>query len=134
MPSRPDIGDVLTPKIIDTVGSSTAMTGIAHAELDVGDRLADGDVLDARQADDVAGRRLGDVDALEPFEREELRDLGLLDAAIELADGDLVADLDPAVEDAADGDAAEVVARVEVRDQHLERRLGVATRRRHRAR
>ena len=28
-PSRPDIGEVLTPKIIDTVGSSMAMTGIA---------------------------------------------------------------------------------------------------------
>ena len=28
-PSRPDIGDVFTPKIIDTVGSSIAMTGIA---------------------------------------------------------------------------------------------------------
>jgi hypothetical protein len=28
-PSRPDIGDVLTPKIIETVGSSIAITGIA---------------------------------------------------------------------------------------------------------
>ena len=28
-PSRPDIGDVLTPKIIETVGSSTAIGGIA---------------------------------------------------------------------------------------------------------
>ena len=61
-PSRPDIGDVLTPKIIETVGSSIAITGIAMPVLDVGDRLADGDVLDAGEADDVAGGRLGDVD------------------------------------------------------------------------
>ena len=41
---------------------------------------------------------------------------------IELADGDRVADLDAAVEDAADRDAPEVVARVEVGDEDLQRR------------
>jgi hypothetical protein len=46
----------LTPKIIDTVGSSIAIGGIAQAVLDVGDGLADGDVLDPGEADDVAGR------------------------------------------------------------------------------
>ena len=39
--------------------------------------------------------------------------------------------IDAAVEDAADGDAAEVVAGVEVGDQHLQRRVDVAARRRH---
>ena len=43
--------------------------------------------------------------------------------AVELADRDRVADLDAAVEDASDGDAAEVVARVEVGDEHLQRRV-----------
>ena len=51
------------------------------AVLDVGDRLADGDVLDAGEADDVAGGGLGDLDALQAFEREELGDLRLLHAA-----------------------------------------------------
>ena len=74
-PSRPAIGDVLTPKIIETVGSSTAIGVSARPVLDVGNRLADGDVLDAGQADDVAGGGVGDVDAAQPFEREELGDL-----------------------------------------------------------
>ena len=39
--------------------------------------------------------------------------------------------LHAAVEDAADRDAAEVVARVEVGDQQLQRRVGIAARRRH---
>ena len=47
-PSRPDIGEVFTPKIIDTVGSSTAIGGIARGILGIGDGLADRDVLDAR--------------------------------------------------------------------------------------
>ena len=74
-PSRPAIGDVLTPKIIDTVGSSIAIGGIALRMLDVGNRLADGDVLDAGEADDVAGGRLLDVDALQAVEGVELGDL-----------------------------------------------------------
>ena len=53
-PSRPAIGDVLTPKIIDTVGSSMAIGGIGMPVLGIGDRLADRDVLDAGEADDVA--------------------------------------------------------------------------------
>ena len=78
-PSRPAIGEVLTPKIIDTVGSSIAIGGIAMLVLHVGDRLADGDVLDAGEADDVAGRGFLDVDALQAVEGVELGDLGVLD-------------------------------------------------------
>ena len=63
-PSRPASGDVLTPKIIETVGSSIAVGGIASPVLGVDDRLADGDVLDAGQADDVAGAGLLDLHAL----------------------------------------------------------------------
>ena len=84
-PSRPAIGEVLTPKIIDTVGSSIAIGGIGDRVLDVGDRLADRDVLDAGQADDVAGGRLLDLDALQAVERVQLGDLRLLHRAVELA-------------------------------------------------
>ena len=99
--------------------------------LHVGDRLADGDVLDAGQADDVARRGFLDVDALQAVEGVELGDLRVLDGGVELDDGDGVADLHAAVEDAADRDAADVVARVEVGDQQLQRRVRVAARRRH---
>ena len=56
--------------------------------LDIGNGLADRDVLDAGEADDVAGGCLVDVDPLEPFEGEELGDLRLLKRAVELADRD----------------------------------------------
>jgi hypothetical protein len=77
-PSRPDIGDVLTPKIIETVGSSTRDDRHRRRILRIGDRLANRDVLDPGETNDVAGCRVVDVDALEAFEREELGDLGLL--------------------------------------------------------
>ncbi len=99
--------------------------------LHVGDRLADRDVLDAGEADDVAGGGFLDVDALQAVERIELRHLRMLHRVVELADGDRIADLHAAVEDAADGDAADVIARIEVRDQELQRCVGVAARRRH---
>ncbi len=101
------------------------------AVLGVGDGLADRDVRDPRQADDVAGGGVLDFDALEPVEGEELRDLRLLDAIVELEHRDGVAKLHRAVEDAPDGNASQVLARVEVGNEHLQRRLGVSTRRRH---
>ena len=51
--------------------------------------------------------------------------------AVELHHGHRVVQTHRAVEDAADGDASEVVARIEVGDEHLQRRLRVAARRRH---
>ena len=130
-PSRPAIGEVLTPKIIDTVGSSTAIGVSALRSTHVGDGFADGDVLDAGEADDVAGGGVGDVDAAQALEGEELRHLRLLHPAVELADRNRIADFDPAVEHAPDGDASQVVAGVEVGHEHLQRRLGIAPRRRH---
>ena len=91
--------------------------------LHVGDRLANRDVLDAREADDVACGGLLDVHALQPVEGVELRHLRVLNVRVQLAHRHRVADLHAAVEDAADGDAAEVVARVEVRDEQLQRRV-----------
>ena len=55
----------------------------------------------------------------------------VLNGCVQLAHGDRVADLHAAVEDAADRDAAEIVARIEVGDEQLQRRVRVAARRRH---
>src|SRR6185503_6725226 len=49
---------------------------------------------------------------------------------VKFADANRVADLDAAVEDAADGQAAQVVARVEIGDERLQRRVGRPARRR----
>src|ERR1043166_1680374 len=70
------------------------------AMFDVGNRLADRDVVDARETTDVARRGVRDVHALESVERIQLGDFRFLDVRVELADGDGVADLHAAVEDA----------------------------------
>ena len=102
-----------------------------HAVLGIGDRLADGDVVDAGDADDVARAGALDVDALEAFKREQLGDLGVLVHALELEHSDRIADADLPVEDAADGNATQIVARRQVGDQQLQRRRDVPARRRH---
>ena len=101
------------------------------AMLDIGNRLADRDVLDAGEADDVAGGRLVDVDPLEPLEGEELGDLRLLKRAVELAHGHRVADPHASLEHASDRDPPEVVVRIEVGDENLQRPFRIAARRRH---
>ena len=92
-PSRPAIGDVLTPKIIDTVGSSTAIGGIAlgvSALVTVSPMVMSS--MPARQTMSPAAASC-DVDALQAVEGEQLGDAHLLDRAIQLADADEVADL-----------------------------------------
>src|SRR6185503_5780205 len=95
-----------------------------------GDRLADHDALDAREADDRPGRSRRRINSLQPLERVELGHDGALHGPVKFADANRVADLDAAVEDAADGQAAQVVARVEIGDERLQRRVGRPARRR----
>src|SRR5580704_15927954 len=97
--------------------------------LDVGDRLANRDVFNARETHEVPRGGLLNVDAPQAIEGVELRDAGLLHLRIELADGDRVADADAPVEDPADGDAPEVVVRIEVRHEQLQGRVGASARR-----
>ena len=85
--------------------------------LRVGDRLTDRDALDTGETDDVASRGRVDVIALEAGEREQLGDTRGLDSSVELADRHLVADGDPAVQHAPDGDPPQVIAGVEIRHQ-----------------
>ena len=89
--------------------------------LGFGDGLADGDAFHAGDGDDVAQFGFRDVGALEAGEGKQLRDLRLVQRAIELGDGDFFAGVHLSVEHARDGQAAEVVAVVEVGDENLQR-------------
>src|SRR6478752_8698985 len=97
--------------------------------LGVGEGLADGDVGDAGHGDDVAGARLLGGLALEGLGHEQLGDLDALLRAVVAAPHDLLALLDRAVEDTEQGEAAEEVGGVEVRDVGLQGRLVVVGRR-----
>ena len=99
--------------------------------LHVGDGFADRDLFDAGETDNVAGGGLVDVDALQPFEGIQLRHPGLVHRRIELAHRHRIADFDPPVEDAANRNASQVIAGIEIRHQQLQRRLGISPRRRH---
>ena len=130
-PSRPATGDVLTPKIMYTVGSSIAIGGIAiWCSMSVIVSPIVMSSMPARQTMSPAAASWMST-RFRPSKAIELGDLGVLHGGIELHHRHGIADLDAAVEDAADGDAAEVVARVEVGDQQLQRRIGIAARRRH---
>ncbi len=87
-----------------------------HGRDGAGDGLADGDAFDAGDGQDVAGAADGFVDALESGEGIELGDFGFVERAVEFRDGHFVAEAQRSVEDAADGEASEVVAVIEIRD------------------
>ena len=70
-PSRPAKGEVLTPKVSRSVGSSIAIVGRASGASGlarVAPMLASGE---AGQGDDLAGARRGDLDPLQPVEDGE---------------------------------------------------------------
>ena len=116
--------------VMAMVGSSIWMGGSGFGRFRAGDGLADGDAFHAGDGQDVARPADGFIDALQPFERIELGDLGVVHGAVALGDGHVVAVLERAVEDAADAEAAEIVAVIQVGDQHLEHAVGVADGRR----
>jgi hypothetical protein len=113
----------LTEKLMAMVGSSILMIGAAWGSRGA-EALADGDARDAGDGDDVADRGLGGVDALEAVEGEELGDLDGLELAVDAGEIDFLTGLEGAVEDARDGEAAEVVGVVEVGDEDLEVAVG----------
>ena len=99
--------------------------------LDGGDRLADGDLWDARDGDDVAGAGLIGGEALELLRDVELSQLDVLDRAVGAAPGDGLALAHRAVVDAAEREAAHVRRRVEVGDERLQRVVRIVLRRGH---
>ena len=108
----------------------------------IGQRVADRHLRQAGHAHDVARSRLADVDALDPMRGLQRGDRGDhrggppgLDAAIGVLrllahDRHALADLQRAVADPADRHAADVVVGGEVRDEQLERVVGLVGRRR----
>src|SRR6478752_566246 len=97
--------------------------------LGVGEGLADRDLGDARDGDDVTGAGLLRRLALEGLGHEQLGDLDALLRAVVTAPHDLLPLLDRAVEDTEQGETAEEVGGVEVGDMRLERGLVVVGRR-----
>jgi hypothetical protein len=96
----------------------------------VGQRLADGDLGDARDRDDVAGAGVVGRHAVEGVGHEELGHLGRGDGAVGAAPRDDLALADSAVVHTAQRQPAEVGRGVEVGDVGLKRRLVVVGRRR----
>ncbi len=94
----------------------------------VGEGLADGDVLDAGDGDDVAWAGLFGREALEGPGLQELGDPHVRVRSVVAHPRDRLALLDAAVEDAEQGDATEEGRSVEVRHPRLQRRLVVVGR------
>ena len=101
--------------------------------LGVGERVADHDLGDARDGDDVTGDGLVGGGSFHALGGQQFGDLGVRDdrMAVDLAHPrDLLALADPALVDADQREPAEERRRVEVGHQRLQRGLGVALRRR----
>ena len=106
---------MFTEKIIESVDD-----GERRRRLHGGDGLPDADALEPGQGHDLAAVRPLHRRALQPLEGEELGDLRGLQGAVRFRHRHLVAQGDVAGEDAPDGQAPQVVAVVQVRDQELE--------------
>src|SRR5229473_1695830 len=96
---------------------------------EVGDAFADLDAFDAGDGHEVAGENAFGFVAFESAKGVELGDARGFELAVELADADVGAALDGAVEDAADGDTAEEIAVIEIHHLDLQDALGIAGRR-----
>ena len=120
-PSRPENGDVLMVNVMAMVGSSIWMRGSGSGILDAGHRIADGDALHAGDRQNVARTAHRFVHALQPFKRIQLGDLRVVERAVDLRDGNLVAVVQHAVEHAANRQPAQIIAVIEIRHQNLQR-------------
>src|SRR6185436_9573106 len=86
----------------------------------VGDGFTDENVFETRNADDVTRMGFLDLDALQAFEVIDHRDFAFADAAITVQTASRLGDFHLAGQDFSEGDAAQVIAVVEVGDQDLE--------------
>ena len=91
-----------------------------------GNGLADGDAFHSRHCNDVPEFGLCDIGPLQPGEREQFRDLGLLDRAVELRDPNFLTGAHGPIEDARNGKPSQIIAVIEIGDQYLQGPRGVA--------
>ena len=77
LPSLPANGDVLTPNVIRSTGSSTVSRVQRDRRLGRGDRVADLDLGEAGDDEQVAGRQLLDLVAADALERHQLGEAAL---------------------------------------------------------
>src|SRR5208337_4154582 len=98
--------------------------------IEAGEGFADLDAFDAGNGDDVTGNDGFGFVAFEAAEGEELGDFGGDESAVEFADADFLATIQRAVEDAADGQAAQKIGVVQIGNLELEDAGGIAGRRR----
>ena len=110
-----------------------AQRGLVDAErlerlgvLGVGDALAEADAVHAADVDDLARAGAVGLGAREALVHEELRHLGRLQRAVAVAEHHPLARLDFALHHAADRHRPEVGVGLDVADEQLKRRLGVA--------
>ena len=96
--------------------------------VDAGDGLADSDAFNAGNGHDVAHRGLFDLGALEPRKGKQLGDARFVERTVTARDVCFVACVQRSLKDAADGDAAEVIGVIEVRNQNLQRAAGITRR------
>ena len=125
-PSLPASGEVLMPIVIDSDGSSTVITGSGRGSS--GSASVSPIVTSGRPATAMIspGPGLLGVDAVERLGHVELGRPGrALDGAVGAAPGDLLALADRPVAHAADREAADVGRGVEVRDERLQRMVGL---------
>ena len=100
--------------------------GEADRSEGVADRLADVDFGEARESHDFTGAGFFHLTPGDFLEGEEFGDLRSHCAAVPAHQGDVFARLHRPFEDAADGEASEIVGVVEVRDEHLQNLVRIA--------
>ena len=102
------------------VGGSMSTNCKRRVLFAIGHRFADVNLLETGQADDVAGTGVLQFHLSHPGKGEKAGDVGALAAAVPVDADDRVADSHATADDSPERDAAEVIAVVEIRDQHLE--------------
>src|SRR5579862_1675379 len=94
-----------------------------YALLGIGERLADERILEPGQPHDVARRGVLYLDLRQAFVAEQRRDVRPFAPPVLVDADDGIAHRHASADDAPVGDAAKVVAVVEIRHEHLEKRL-----------
>jgi hypothetical protein len=90
-----------------------------RARLGIANRFADEHVFKTGEADDVAGVRFLDLDALHALEMVDRRDFALGDFAVAVTADGRVADLDFAFDNFSERDTADVIVVIQIRHEHL---------------